>query len=381
MRSRLSLLGLGLVLGATPLAAQAPVTRALTNPEEYAESFDLVGSFRELPNGKLLVVDNGPKALLLVDFQKGEHTQIGRNGQGPGEYQFPGALIPYLGDTTLLVDRASRRMLPITPDGKMGKVVTFPDAIQGFSDPRGADAKGRIFFQASPFNFTAGTNSGPLTMPDSSAIVRWDRATNKADTLGKVKLASTKINTSNTGTTRSMTIMQQPYSGQDEWSVTRDGRVGVVRIGDYHVDWMGDRPASGSPVKYTPVKVGAAEKNAFMANMKDTRGRFAVTSGGAGAANAPRPPEPKAEDFDWPEVKPPFMPRNIYTSPEGELWVQRSRAASDSTPVYDVFNPSGNLAARISLPKGRALVGLGTGTAYATRTDEDGLQWLERYKR
>ena len=124
-----------------------------------------------------------------------------------------------------------------------------------------------------------------------------------------------------------------------------------------------------------------AEKEAFMARSRDTRNRFSVTTGGAGRANAPQPRQRTEEDFDWPDVKPPFVPRTVYAAPEGDLWVQRSTPARDSVPVYDVFNASGNLAARIALPKGRRLVGLGKGVAYATRTDDDGLQWLERYKR
>src|SRR5690606_1567848 len=126
---RSSLVGVLTLVLAAPLMAQAPATRALANPEEYAESFDLVTALRELPNGKLLVVDNGPKALLHVDFKAGTHSQIGRNGQGPGEYQFPGDLIPFLGDSTILVDRASRRMIPVSVDGKMGKVIPYPENV------------------------------------------------------------------------------------------------------------------------------------------------------------------------------------------------------------------------------------------------------------
>jgi hypothetical protein len=377
---RSSLAGVLTVVLATPLLAQAPAPRALTNPEEYAESFDLVGSVRELSNGKLLVVDNGPKSLLYVDFNGGTQSQIGRNGQGPGEYQFPGDLIPYLGDTTLLVDRMSRRLLPVSLDGKMGKVIPFPENMPGLSEVKGADSKGRLFFQASGFNFGSGGGNS-MSMPDSTAVIRWDRAT-QVDTMGKVRLPATKINTSGGSNSRSIMIMQQPDAGQDEWTVTRDGRVGIVRVGDYHVDWVGDKPAKGTPVKWEPVKVGTAEKEAFMARSRDTRGRFTVNSGGrSGAAPPPQPRQQEEKDFDWPETKPPFVPRNVYTSPEGEIWVLRSTPARDSTPVYDVFNASGNLASRVALPKGRRLVGLGAGTAYATRTDEDGLQWLEKYKR
>jgi hypothetical protein len=254
MRSRSLAGALLLILGAPPLLAQAPA-RALANAEEYAESFDLVGSLRELPNGKLLLVDNGPRALFLVDFAGGTQTQIGRNGQGPGEYQFPGELVPYLGDTTLLVDRASRRLLPVSADGKMGKVIPFPDMVQGLSEMRGADPKGRLYFQASAFTFGSG-GASTAEMPDSTTLIRWDRGT-KIDTIGKVRLPATKINTGGTSTQRTVMIMQQPYAGQDDWAVTRDGRVGVVRLGDYHLDWLGDQPAKGAPVKWEPVKVGA----------------------------------------------------------------------------------------------------------------------------
>jgi hypothetical protein len=72
-----------LLLAAAPLAAQVP-SRTLANPQEFAESFDRVTTFRELSNGKLLLVDMGPKTVQLVDFASGQSTTIGRNGQGPG---------------------------------------------------------------------------------------------------------------------------------------------------------------------------------------------------------------------------------------------------------------------------------------------------------
>jgi hypothetical protein len=68
-------------------------------------------------------------------------------------------------------------------------------------------------------------------------------------------------------------------------------------------------------------------------------------------------------------------------SPEGQFWLARSVAGRDSTPAFDVFDQTGALVAQVTLPKGRRVVGLGDGTLYAVRTDGDGLQWLERYRR
>jgi hypothetical protein len=53
--------------------------------------------------------------------------------------------------------------------------------------------------------------------------------------------------------------------------------------------------------------------------------------------------------------------------------------AGDPVPVYDVFGVDGRLVRRVSFPAKTKLVGFGQGTVYAVRTDEDDLQYLERY--
>ncbi|MBK8006898.1 MAG: hypothetical protein IPK12_24335 [Gemmatimonadetes bacterium] len=113
---------------AVPLAAQGnPAPRALKSPDaKFEEPFDQVVALRELANGRVLVTDVAAKAVLLADFRTQAHSQVGRSGQGPGEYNLPGDLIALAGDTTLVVDRGNRRMLVVTPDGKMGATITFP---------------------------------------------------------------------------------------------------------------------------------------------------------------------------------------------------------------------------------------------------------------
>lgn len=384
MARLVSRFGTALVILAVPAAlgaqARVPEQRLEKVDAEFQESFDQIGALRELPGGKVLLVDLGPKSLIMADFKTGQQTTVGRNGQGPGEYQFPGALIPYLGDSTLLVDQVSRRLLTVSADGKMGKTVPFPDAMQGLAQPRAADNKGRIYLQASAFRIGGGDDA-PEKLPDSAAVVRWDRSSNKLDTLTKVKVPATKMSRSSSGNARVVMMRPQPYAMQDEWAATTDGRLGVARVGDYHVDWYGERTARGSPVRYEPVKVTDADKTVFMDALKNTRNRITVNNGGPGGGRDIKPPEPSADEFDWPEYKPPFRSRSAYASSDGQLWVQRYSTARDSVPVFDVFDASGNLASRVILPKGRQVVGLGQGTVYAVRTDSDGLQWLERYRR
>lgn len=375
-----------LSLVAPPLLAQSPAPRALSKPEaEFQESFDAVSALRELPGGRVLVTDLGPKAVLLLDFAAGKQTTIGRNGQGPGEYQFPGELLALPGDTTLLVDRVSRRFLRIEPNGALGKTIPYPDALGGMPEPKGADRQGRIYFQASPFTGQL-DNGGPPEIPDSVPLIRWDRASNRLDTLARVKIASIKMQVSGTANARAVMMRAQPYAPADEWAVGADGRVAVARVGDYHVDWIGTPAAHGAPVRVESLRLTDADKQAYMAAIRNSRNRIIVNQGGPGrGAQEIKPPEPSAADFDWPESKPPFRAgradRSAFVTPEGELWLARYTPASDSTPLYDVFNPQGALTGRVTLPVGRKLVGIGKGVLYAVRTDADGLQWLERYRR
>lgn len=375
---RLSLVTL---LLASPLVAQAPITRKLlTRPEaEFAESFDQILSLRELPGGRVLVTDLGPRTVVLANFTSGTVTTVGRNGQGPGEYQQPGDLIPARGDTTLVVDRASRRFLLIRPDGTMGATVPFPEELLGFPEPRGMDSQGRVYFQSSAFG---GPGAETQELPESVAVVRWQRGSAQLDTIATVKIPSLKMQVTGSANARAVMMRPQPYAPQDEWRVANDGRVGVGRVGDYHVEWLGGgAPVVGPVVPYQPVKVNAADRDAFLSGMRNSRNRITVNVGGGGRDRDVTPPAVEEEDFDWPVAKPPFVGRASFMAPEGQLWLQRSNPTQDSTAVYDVFDTAGRQAAQVTLPRGRRLVGLGQGTLYATRTDADGLQWLERYRR
>lgn len=379
-----------LVLLLTPLAlsAQQVPTRALQKADaEFQEPFDALFSLREIAPGKVMITDLGPKAVLLVDFAAGRQANVGRNGQGPGEYQFPGDVHPYRGDSLVVADRVGRRALLLTPSGTVGRTIPYPEGLSGMPELRGADRQGRLYFQGSPFGGAPGSGLDVSeTVPDSVPLLRWDPATKRIDTLTKVKMPALKVNISGTSNARTVMMRGQPYAASDEWSVTPEGRVAVVRTGDYHVEWLGGAaPVRGAPVRYDRLRIADADKQTYLENMRTTRNRMTVRVGGPGPGDGSSqnnsPPAPAASEFDWPEYMPPFPTRSTFLSPEGELWVRRSVSARDSTPVYDLFNASGALSGRVTLPPGRRLAGLGKGVLYATRTDEDGLQWLERYLR
>ena len=123
----------------------------------------------------------------------------------------------------------------------------FPDAIPGIADPRGTDRQGRIYFQGSPFNGPPG--SGDMTkIADTVAVLRWDRGSNKVDTVARVKVSAIKMQVSGGQNSRMVMMRPQPFAPADEWVVAEDGRVVVARVGDYHVEWLdGTASRAGYP--------------------------------------------------------------------------------------------------------------------------------------
>jgi len=169
-----------------------------------------------------------------------------------------------------------------------------------------------------------------------------------------------------------------PYRPSDTWAVDPAGRVAVVRHAPYRVEWFlpgQPRPVVGPTVAVQPVRVGRAEREAYLDRLMGSGG-FTVMQGGQG--QAVRPPRPNPNDLDWPATLPPFEgPARI--GPHGEVWVKRNQPASVERVRYDLFDGQGRLIRQVELPPGRHLAGLGDGTVYVVRQDENGLQWLERY--
>lgn len=373
-------------LGVAPLVAQQAPTVALGAAQAtYAEPYTLISSVRELPGGKVIVVDTRDKVVQLVDMASGTATKIGREGSGPGEYQFPRSLLAMPNNETFLVDPMQNRFLRIDVAGKVLETISYPAGFGPGMQAVGADAQGRIYWEGSSFGgggqLTFNQNSsGEVEQNDSVPVIRWDRRASKFDTLARVKGPVMKVNLSGGANSRSVMIRQQPFSPRDGWGVAPDGRIAMVRSGEYRVDNV--RPAGGvvrgAPVGMRPLPVTARDKEDFLKGQRNAP-RMMRTVGGNGAA-PPAPPEPTAEDYEWPVNKPFFDAASVRMSPAGELWALRSRPAGDEIPVYDVFGADGRLVRRVSFPTKTRLVGFGDGTVYVARTDEDDLQYLERYR-
>ena len=382
-----------LVVLTAPLAAQQKV--ALGKPlAQTEESFTQISSVRELPTGKVLVSDSRDKIVQLVDLTTGTMTKVGREGSGPGEYAFAGSLIGLPDGSTLLHDLLNRRFLTISADGKPGGFLELPrppatttsgdgpargPMIMGsITNVRGYDARGRIYFSGSPFSATGGT-------ADSVPLLRWDRVKPTFDTVGFVKQpAGFASRTQSGGNVQVRMGVTKRFTPAETWGVAGDGSIVRVFPEPYRVGWLTGKgqTALGPVVPYTPMKVTEADKKEVMDNLRRSPGTTILIGGPGGSARTSNVPPPGMQEPEFADTKPPYDGQGaVQVAPEGEVWILRTRPAGDKVPTYDVFDRSGTLVKKVSLNPNSRVVGFGKGAVYVARTDEDDLQYLQRFAR
>ncbi|MBK8248389.1 MAG: hypothetical protein IPK85_13430 [Gemmatimonadetes bacterium] len=374
-----------------PLVAQ-PV-RTLGKPDvEFAEPFTRVSGMRELKDGRVVVIDPRDKTIQVLDFKTGTAKRVGREGSGPREYGFPMSLHALPGDTSAVFDPFNSRFLLVTPGGEPGEFMRLPQPTTSsgsggmmtvsMTPPRYVDNRGRFYMLGSGVRMV---NGEPQTA-DSLPILRIDRASQKTDTLGYVKQPKENVQTTGDGNRMQVRMgVSNPFATRDEWVVTADGRVGILRAAEYRLDWVAPTRATGVANAYTKLKVSEAHKQQWRDSQRgatalmitNTNGRTTTQAGPAGAGGI-RIPEPT----DWPELMPPFLGtgQSVLAAPNGQVWVARTREAKDEVPTYDVLDAAGRVAMRVALAPKTRVAGFGNGVVYTIRTDEDDLQYLQRHR-
>jgi hypothetical protein len=443
----------GAQVQATATGSPATTSSKITTrqlPAATATSTEMLGSVaavRQLPSGNVLVNDQARRRVIMLDKDMklvgvvADSTSNTGNAYGAR----PGGLINYRGDSTLFVDPASLSMLVLDPNGKIARTMAAPRPndvnflIGGALGNPGFDAKGRLVYRTLDFGFRGGRGPQPgqpfvpPTPPDSSALVRFDLATRKLDTVGFFKIPKSNVTmtqTANGGMNVSVTI--NPLPVVDEWTVMSDGSVAFVRGQDYHVDFIDadGNKTSADKVPYEWQRLTDDDKQRFLDSAKvaieaqraaqqaagggqgggaGRGGDIAammggggggggapmimtmtreVGGGGGGASPPPRieingggagpngpPPVNMIPASELPDYKPVFGTGAVRADLDGRIWV-RTIATKPTTggAIYDVLDRTGKLVDRIQVPAGTTIAGFGQGgVVYLGSRDAAGL--------
>lgn len=392
-----------------PIRQLGPVTAVGKEP------LSAVSAVRQLPDGRVIVNDIIGRRVVMFDSSLTTFTVIAdttsatASAYGPR----PGGLIAYRGDSTLFIDPASLSMLLIDPTGKIARVMSAPRAndvgflVGGPFGSPGFDSQGRLVYRAPPrFNFAGPPPTGNSlpqipAIPDSAALVRFDLATRKLDTVTWFKTPKVNINlTRSSNGFFAMSSTFNPLPQGDDWAILPDGTIALVRGRDFHVDWVGPQGTTTSPkipfdwehlsdeakvalidsskialekarasgqlnffgqttARGTGEAVGSAPRDSARRDgaPRDGATVTSVGPGGAGAGGQ-LPPLTMIPASELPDYKPAFAPGSTRADTDGNLWIRTTQNVN-ARPVYDVVNRKGELIDRVQLPQNRALVGFG----------------------
>lgn len=368
-------------LAAIPGAASAQAGREIPlGPPTASHSgeFSMLRSVRELADGSVVIADPIDRTLLRLDRTLQRATPLGRTGQGPGEYEQPDAVWPLPGDSTLLVDLGNNRLTVIDPAGRLAgsRILAEPSPTGTLTMmlPGAVDRHGRVYYR------------GGRPGDDSLPVLRLDRATGRSEVVARIRGPAMRQESGGSENNRQQRTSSMPYAPADGWAAAPSGRIYLVRADDYHVEVInpdGSR-VKGQPVRHTPVRIGAAEREEYAAGVRRGGGlsvEMQIRNGEPSMRlSRGRPAQGTdvtvAENF--PAVKPAFEPGDLWVDSRERLWVRRHQAAGQA-PLYDVFDGRGSLVGSVRLPASRRIVGMGNGNVYVGRSDEDDLMYLERH--
>ena len=272
------------------------IQRIATASALSTEPLGVINSVRELPDGRVLVNDGVRRRLLIMDttLTKVEVVLDSLSDIANTYGTAQGALIPYRGDSTLFVDRASHAIVVLDPQGRMARVRSvwrvehapwFTNNSGSFGWP-GVDRKGRIVYRipARPAPPKVAPPSGVPWIPqepDSAFIIAMNLETRTADTLGYIRIPRQESRVRQTPTGGfNFEMVANPLPSTDEWAILPDGTVAFVRWRDYRVEYLNPDGTltSGQKLPYDWQRLNDDDKQRVVDSVKTVLQRQAVNS-------------------------------------------------------------------------------------------------------
>jgi hypothetical protein len=312
-------------------------------------------------------VDTREKLFLAAAFGSGKVDTLGTRVEAikpdavPGEYKFPGWVAHLAGDTVALVDFAAVRTtlwsergeplgtLPIVPVGGTTPVLVYDGVGHGY----------KIDYKA-----ILDPPPGQMTRPDSVPVLRIALAGGRVDTVAH--LGAPEYGEAKFGEQKQQAAMV--FAPNDFFGVLANGAAWVARGRHNRVDWRAPDGSwrVGRSRKFTGLPVTQADRDRVLAQVREQGKQYGM-------------PQELAIEYPFAKTKPPFD--FALGRPNGEVWLQRPRAADDAPLTYDVYDDQGAWRREVAFPAGASLAGFGeSGAIYASLKNDDGTKTVGRYR-
>lgn len=313
-------------------------------------------------DGSIAIVNAGAHQVRVVAPDGVTLRNIGQEGNGPGEFQFPG-WIGARGDTLVVADMLASRVSRFGPDGAHLESARFAEAAGLFPQVVGQYRDGTLLVAAD--EAVQARRSGVVR--GRTALLRLRPDGTLLDTLTVVPSSDQFATTSPDG--RRFKVESLPF-----------GRRTVMAMhGDVLLVGTGESPAVRTidsegrardllEAAAEPRPVGPADIDAYWKNL-------VTIGGGPDGDDRTRP-----QGVPYPAVIPPYA--DLHVDQAGRVWVAESRLPREwSQPApWQIFSPRGEPLAQIRLPARSVLMEAGTDWVLLRELDPDGRETVSLYR-
>jgi hypothetical protein len=305
----LRVLSLVLAIACGPKAPPAPQVTLVPAGDTLLVPFAEATDAAWLGGDRWAVLAPGGPEIRLTDFAKQELPVL---GAGSGELKYPLSLFR-AGDTLHAADWVNRRLTLWSLDGRFGRAVPAFANLRG-ALPRARDAAGNFYVELRPQAGPDGSGNR-----DSASVMRVTPA-GAVDTVAHLA----PLDLAKVASPSGERFEQRVFSGTDRWGVQPDGTVWLARVYHNRVDRVSPdgRTEKGQPLPDRVLEVTREDRERFVEKF---------------------PPELRgtAEQLPFAPLKAAFT--SAFADPQGNVWLERSRAVSDTVQSYHVVGPDGAL--------------------------------------
>lgn len=307
---------------------------------------------RRLPDGRLAILDGGSSRVRIYGPDGVHQADWGGEGEGPGEFGAPQALVAWAGDSLAVWDGRFRRLTVFGLDGSLGRTVPLP-SVEGLSTTRYADvlADGTLVVSSTQFDGTPA--SGRIRMPVAVAVVEPEGAL--VASLGTHPGAESVMYV----TPQTVNIFRNPYLPQYVLTAT-DDQVLIAQTERFEWGFWGldgglDRVVRLDEPRHVVTDAErAAELEQSLADVPEERR--------AGVRRT------------WEEVPMPDTlnaMETVVVDRTGHVWVRAETLASTESPApWFVTDPTGQAVARMTLPARLQVYDIGPDWLLGVTTDD-----------
>ena len=404
-----------------PLLVASPVSRS-------ARAFHSISEVRALLNGDVFVLDALDARVTLLDSGLDVVRVVAsvNPAEPAANLAAVAGMLPWAGDTTVLVSADGPRLMLVDADGRIGRSVRTPSSVpplclvgnrsRAVPSRRAATVVCMAPPETSRRDSVAhlGVNVPLHNIADSVALVRVDLSSGGLDVVAHLRSPKTRDEfVANERCDYFITPLINPVPIVDDWAVTDSGSVVVVRSNGT-LEWFDAREGtlSSTHPEFAARSVSTQSRDyyakSFRRVLADARRAATRPPAEAGSTRAAatctlRPKSINmvridlAEDpvrlaaivspielplaflpvSELPDSVPGFESGDMRIDHSGLVWI-RLHTATDSTSVYEVLDKGGRLVSRVAVGMGRRVLGFGSGDlVYLAERGLDGVHLEE----